>query len=86
MAGVCVPWGGGACRLISPIRRRFPVSSSVASLALPDSSSMIVDDNLGAFLEILPKDLRHRLLNDSRRNQLVEVIVTLVKTISKAKN
>ncbi|AEE31582.1 P-loop containing nucleoside triphosphate hydrolases superfamily protein [Arabidopsis thaliana] len=77
MAGVCVPWGGGACRLISPIRRRFPVSSSVASLALPDSSSMIVDDNLGAFLEILPKDLRHRLLNDSRRNQLVEVIMDL---------
>ncbi|KAG7593767.1 AAA+ ATPase domain [Arabidopsis thaliana x Arabidopsis arenosa] len=77
MAGVCVPWGGGACRLISPIRRRFPVSSTVASLSLPDSSAMIVDDNLGAFLEILPKDLRHRLLNDSRRNQLVEVIMDL---------
>lgn len=28
-------------------------------------------------LQILPKDLRHRLLNDSRRNQLVEVIMDL---------
>lgn len=52
MAGVCVPWGGEACRLLSPIRRRFPVSSTTATLALPQSSSMIVDDNLGAFLKV----------------------------------
>ncbi|CAH2035135.1 unnamed protein product [Thlaspi arvense] len=77
MAGVCVPWSGEACRLFLPIRRRLPVYSTVVSLALPISSSMIVDDNLGSFLEILPRDLRHRLLNDSRRNQLVEVIMDL---------
>ncbi|CAF2044050.1 hypothetical protein HID58_034266 [Brassica napus] len=72
MAGVCVPWGAEACRLHFPIRRELPVS-----FALPKSSSMIVNDNLSAFLEILPRDLRHRLLNDPRRNQLVEVIMDL---------
>ncbi|KAL0696133.1 hypothetical protein Bca4012_063313 [Brassica carinata] len=72
MAGVCVPWGGEACRLLFPIRRQLPVS-----FALHKSSSMIVNDNLSAFLEILPRDLRHRLLNDPRRNQLVEVIMDL---------
>ncbi|KAG2304316.1 hypothetical protein Bca52824_032967 [Brassica carinata] len=70
MAGVCVPWGGEACRLLFPIRRQLPVS-----FALHKSSSMIVNDNLSAFLEILPRDLRHRLLNDPRRNQLVEVVI-----------
>ncbi|KAL0661856.1 hypothetical protein Bca4012_098693 [Brassica carinata] len=72
MAGVCVPWGAEACRLLFPIRRELPVS-----FALPKSSSMIVNDNLSALLEILPRDLRHRLLNDPRRNQLVEVIMDL---------
>ncbi|CAN6928763.1 unnamed protein product [Brassica oleracea] len=70
MAGVCVPWGAEACRLLFPIRRELPVS-----FALPKSSSMIVNDNLSALLEILPRDLRHRLLNDPRRNQLVEVVI-----------
>ncbi|WZZ65088.1 hypothetical protein YC2023_076458 [Brassica napus] len=72
MAGVCFPWGAEACRLLFPIRRELPVS-----FALPKSSSMIVNDNLSALLEILPRDLRHRLLNDPRRNQLVEVIMDL---------
>ncbi|KAL0804622.1 hypothetical protein Bca101_097112 [Brassica carinata] len=72
MAGVCVPWGAEACRLLFPIRRELPVS-----FALPKSSSMIVNDNLSALLEILPRDLRHRLLNNPRRNQLVEVIMDL---------
>ena len=47
MAGVCVPWGAEACRLHFPIRRELPVS-----FALPKSSSMIVNDNLSAFLEV----------------------------------
>ncbi|KAJ0232872.1 AAA domain-containing protein [Hirschfeldia incana] len=73
MAGVCVPWGGEACRLLLPIRRQLPLSFALHK----SSSSMIVNDNLSSFLEILPRDLRHRLLNDPRRNQLVEVIMDL---------
>ncbi|XP_013588188.1 PREDICTED: uncharacterized protein ycf45 isoform X2 [Brassica oleracea var. oleracea] len=48
MAGVCVPWGAEACRLLFPIRRELPVS-----FALPKSSSMIVNDNLSALLEVI---------------------------------
>ncbi|CAH8387780.1 unnamed protein product [Eruca vesicaria subsp. sativa] len=48
MAGVCVPWGSEACRLLFPIRRELPVS-----FALPKSSSMImiVNDNLSGFFK-----------------------------------
>ncbi|XP_010542402.1 PREDICTED: uncharacterized protein ycf45 [Tarenaya hassleriana] len=72
-----------ACPFLFPARRRFPLSGSlVTSLSLPCSFSgngaaMVVDDNLHAFLEVLPQDLRHRLLNDFRRNLLVEVVMDL---------
>ncbi|CAN8314085.1 unnamed protein product [Cochlearia groenlandica] len=85
MIGVCVPWccspipsslrNDVAFRFLLPTRRlRRPTSTT---LSLADSSSMIIDDNLGSFIQILPRDLRHRLMNDSRRNQLLEVIMDL---------
>ncbi|XP_031255504.1 uncharacterized protein ycf45-like [Pistacia vera] len=53
----------------------------LTSLSLHVSSSynahVVVEDDLHAFLQILPCDLRDRLYNDSKRGQLLEVILDL---------
>ncbi|KAJ9128608.1 hypothetical protein P3X46_034703 [Hevea brasiliensis] len=57
--------------LKSPLSRLIHVFSSL------DGAHCIVEDDLQAFLDILPSDLRYILLNDPKRAQLLEVILDL---------
>ncbi|KAJ4713917.1 P-loop containing nucleoside triphosphate hydrolases superfamily protein [Melia azedarach] len=57
------------------IPKRSSVSLHVSSSS--DGTHLIVEDDLHAFLRILPFDLRNRLVNDSKRGQLLEVILDL---------
>ncbi|TXG53506.1 hypothetical protein EZV62_022675 [Acer yangbiense] len=70
-----------ALNLFSSNTRTNQCLQKRSSLPLGVSSSetahLVVEDDLNAFLQILPCDLRDRLLNDSKRGQLLEVILDL---------
>ncbi|KAI9201353.1 hypothetical protein LWI28_022054 [Acer negundo] len=70
-----------AINLFSSNTRTNQCLQKRSSLPLEVSSSetahLVVEDDLNAFLQILPCDLRNRLLNDSKRGQLLEVILDL---------
>ncbi|KAK2658579.1 hypothetical protein Ddye_005112 [Dipteronia dyeriana] len=70
-----------ALNLISSNTKPNQCLQKWSSLPLGVSSSetahLVVEDDLNAFLQILPCDLRDSLLNDSKRGQLLEVILDL---------